>query len=429
MPKQNRINFTKAEIEGLPLPEDGKRVWYWDTKTNGLALRISSKGNRRFYVYRWVSGKPQQISIGSYPDVTIEQARRKAAELNGAAAQGVDLKKAAKSTRGEMTFGKLFEWYFENHSVHKKSQRDDEMQFRLHFQGMVNTRLSKITKSDLRALHQEIANKVRKVDEESGTVLRSGHHAANKALRLMRAVFNAAISDDLFKGENPALHIKWFKEESRERRLMPSEIQNFLIAVQNEENEAIRDFVRLSLLTGARRSNVLSMRWDNINLEDRIWRIPETKNGKPQEIPLEDQEVVILRQRKQDSTSEWVFPGEGRTGHLQEPKKGWARILKRAGITDLRIHDLRRSLGSFMADAGASQLMIGKALNHLDPTSTEIYARLSQDALRGYKRKAHALIGTVVIPESTPAKAERSHNAKAIASSIARVRKRKSLRN
>lgn len=393
MPKKNHFHFKKEDIEALPLPEGDKRVWYWDTKCPGLALRISGKGYRIFYLYRWVGGKPQQKSLGTFPSMTLEQARRRAAELNGAVAVGQeDLQKASSSTRGEKTFKELFDWYFENYSKHKKSKNDDEMQNRLHFHGLASKRLSKITKADLRQLHREIAEKTRRVDDEGETVRRTGHYAANKALRLLRTVFNAAIKEDLYKGPNPAMHIDWFKEESRERRLMPSEIPTFLQAVDDEPNETVKDFVLMSLLTGARKSNVLEMRWEHIDFDSRHWYIPMTKNGKPQDVPLEDQELEILKRRKEKAEGPWVFPGDGGTGHMQDPRKGWLRILKRANLQGLRLHDLRRSLGSLMVDTGASLPMIGKALNHLSPSSTAIYARLSSQPVRDAKRKALAVL-------------------------------------
>ncbi len=155
-----------------------------------------------------------------------------------------------------------------------------------------------------------------------------------------------------------------------------------------ENNDTIRDYFILSLLTGARRSNVLAMKWEQINLEQGEWRIPETKNGTPQIITLSEEALVLLQNRKATADGEYVFPGTGSSGHLMEPKKGWERILTRAGITDLRIHDLRRTLGSWQAKTGASLSIIGKSLNHKSPTTTAIYARLDLDPVRESVEKA-----------------------------------------
>lgn len=151
----------------------------------------------------------------------------------------------------------------------------------------------------------------------------------------------------------------------------------------------MQDYILLSLFTGARRSNVLGMRWDQVDLAGRTWRIPRTKAGRSQVIPLEDAEIAILERRRSDAGgSVFVFPSESASGHRTSVYIGWSCILAKAGIKDLRIRDLRRSLGSWMADTGASLPMIGHALDHSSPRSTMIYARLSLDPMREAKRRA-----------------------------------------
>lgn len=138
----------------------------------------------------------------------------------------------------------------------------------------------------------------------------------------------------------------------------------------------------MSLLTGARRSNVLAMRWEDISFERAEWRIALTKNGTPQTVTLSPEAVGILGNRMPVETAGYVFPGLGKHGHLVEPIKGWKRILERSGIQNLRIHDLRRTLGSWQAKTGASLSIIGKSLNHKSPSTTAIYARLDLDPVR-----------------------------------------------
>ena len=172
-----------------------------------------------------------------------------------------------------------------------------------------------------------------------------------------------------------------FRTISRDRFLEADELPRFFKSLSDEENHTLRDYVLISLLTGARRANVLSMRWKQVHLERGYWNIPETKNGTSQRVVLVPAAVDILRKR-QENGSEFVFPGSDPVKHLVDPKRGWKRILQRANISNLRIHDLRRSLGSWQAATGASLSMIGKSLNHKNVNSTAIYARLNLDPVR-----------------------------------------------
>jgi integrase len=124
------------------------------------------------------------------------------------------------------------------------------------------------------------------------------------------------------------------------------------------------------------------MRWENISFQDQTWYIPETKNGDPQLVPLPDSAISILQNISGDNKG-WVFPSvTSASGHLEDPKKAWHRVLENAEIDNLRLHDLRRTLGSWMAATGANQFVIGKSLNHKSQESTAIYARLDIDPVR-----------------------------------------------
>jgi integrase len=130
------------------------------------------------------------------------------------------------------------------------------------------------------------------------------------------------------------------------------------------------------------------MRWKELDLEQGTWEIPVTKTGDPQTVTLAMEAIEILKIRKSNRSSFFVFPGNGKTGHLVEPKAGWKRILERAGIKSLRIHDLRRTLGSWQAITGASLPIIGKSLNHKNVSTTAIYARLNLDPVRESVQRA-----------------------------------------
>lgn len=365
----SKFNFTKATIDALPLPEKGWK-YYYDLKVQGLGIGIGSTGKRSFILYRKINGKPERIILGRYPDVTIEQARGKASELNSEIAKGINPGEIKRGKKAELTFAELFAEYLEHHSkLKKKTWTEDVAQFNTHLAKPLGSRkLSAINRTHIATIHS--------------CITKAGHPTtANRVKALISSIFGWSISTGLWH-INPAIGIKLNKEKSRDRFLQGDELPRFFKALAEEENITLRDYFLLSLLTGARRSNVLAMKWSDVNLDRAEWRIEETKNGTPQTVVLSPEAVEVLRNRKPSECATFVFPGTGGTGHLMEPKKGWKRILERAEISDLRIHDLRRTLGSWQAKTGASLSIIGKSLNHKNQSTTAIYARLDLDPVR-----------------------------------------------
>lgn len=210
-------------------------------------------------------------------------------------------------------------------------------------------------------------------------------------LALVSSVFSEAIRAELYAGLNPCRGVRRHKENKRSRFLTPGELPAFFKAVAECRNPVARDYIKMSLVTGARRSNVLAMRWDQINFNSNEWLIPVTKNGEPQTIPLLPQALEILAERKADpdaANSPFVFPSTGAKGHLVEPKRAWDTIRKKAGIEDVRLHDLRRTFGAWMAGSGANLSIIGKSLNHKSLDTTKTYDRLWSDPVRAAMEKA-----------------------------------------
>ncbi len=373
----HRFSFTKATLNKLSSPDKGKRAYYYDTKINGFGMAVTDKGSKTFLVYRKINGKPERITIGRYPDISLDEARAQAHDINAAIARGEN-PNAARRKDKEWTLTYLFSLYLDNYAkAHKKTWQEDAAQYQRYLEDWGARRLSSLKKADIQERHLKIG------DEH-------GHYAANRLLSLLQTLFNWA-KEWGWDQPNPVHGIKRFKEKSRERFLQAHELPRFFQALEVETNTTIRDYVWLSLLTGARRSNVLAMRWQELQLEQAIWHIPETKNGTSQRIPLMTRAVDILHQRRaQLPQAEFVFPSHSQTGHLMEPKKAWKKLLERAQLEDLRLHDLRRSLGSWQAATGANMSVISKTLNHKDIATTEIYARLDLEPVREAMEKATA---------------------------------------
>ncbi|MBF0137422.1 MAG: tyrosine-type recombinase/integrase [Magnetococcales bacterium] len=374
---EKKFNFTKKTLEALE-PSATGAVYYHDTGVKGLTLRVTAGGAKTFVLYRKINGRPERITLGRFPDMTIEQARGRASQANAAIASGENPADVTREAKRELTLEELFQAFLTRYAkAHKRSWQGDQEQFDRYLTHWKNRKLTAIKREDVQALHARIGQE-------------NGPYAANRLVALLSAMFGKAVEWGLWSGGNPTVGITKFKEKSRERFLQGDELPRFFKAVAEEPNETARDYFLVSLLTGARRANVQAMRWDQISFERSEWRIVDTKNGDPITIPLVGHVVDILKTRKDASQgNEWVFPGHGVTGHLVEPKTAWARILERAGIEDLRIHDLRRSLGSWQAMTGASLAIIGKSLGHKNVTTTMIYSRLNIDPVR-------ASVGTAV---------------------------------
>lgn len=373
--KARKFAFTKLRIESLCSTET--RDTYYDTKIVGLGIMIFRSGKKTYFLYTRDAYRPIKVKLGSFSEMTVEEARAKAVHVKNQIGNGINPIEAKRQVRAQITFGELFDRYMEEYAkVHKKSWREDESMNQHFFQGYRTKRLHEISSRMLSELHRKIGTE-------------RGKRRANYTIDIIRGVYNKAIQWELFSGQNPARNVTKYRLQSRERFLLPHELPKFFEALNTEKNHTIRDFIWLSLLTGARRSNVQAMRWDELDLTNGLWRIPMTKNGTSQLVPVVGKAIDILLVRKEKATSEWVFPGrKSKSGHLQEPKAAWANVLKRAGITNLRIHDLRRSMGSYLAATGANSFVIGKALNHQSISSTAIYARLSVEPVRLAVEKA-----------------------------------------
>lgn len=268
-----------------------------------------------------------------------------------------------------LTFGQAFATYCEVHAKrHLKSYEEILGLYRRYLTCLEDKKLNEIRRIGVQCLHDAIGKN-------------AGKPAANKAIELISVVYNKMITWQLYEGVNPGTLIKKFPTKQRSRFLQRNEMKPFLEAVKSCKSVHVADICMIALLTGARSGNVLSMRWDDIDLANSIWTIPETetKTGEEYKIPLIPEAVSILKRRKRKCRipgNPYVFPSStSKTGYMHNIRKSWYFILRRAGLSNFRFHDLRRSMGSWQVMTGASLPVIGKTLCHSSPQSTAIYAR------------------------------------------------------
>ena len=378
-----RLALTKTFIRELECPADQRVVVVYDVAVPSLCVHVSKRG-RSFYIYRKLHGRPLRYKLGPFPDLSVENARKLAQKHLGLLVEGVDPREERRRIRTSVTLKELFDRWDREHAEPRhtpKTRLTDKNRFETCFAGWSNKKIATIREDHVRAFHVELAET-------------RGKTTANRAVQLLRRLLNFARVNP-----NPAGNraISFFREKSRDRFLQADELPRFIRALDAEPNETLRDFFYVALLTGARRSNVQSMRWDELDLDRSTWTIPaeKFKNHEPQHVHLAESTKTILRRRIEEAKAKvesgdrryegWVFPSKrlaAKTPHLTEPKAAWARVLKHAGIRDLRVHDLRRTLGSWQAVLGASLPVIGKSLGHLNQATTAIYARLNLDPVR-----------------------------------------------
>jgi integrase len=414
----NYVTLTSNEaVAALPLPAAGKsRAIYFDARRTGLAVYVYETGARTFYLVRRPDNArgSEQIKIGRFPMWKLAQARKECDRLAGKLADHVNPNAEKRKQRDRPTLGAVFETYLADRAAKgKKRTADFRAMFELYLGTLPDVKKKharKRVKPDAavdwsqRKAHEITHAEVVALHASIGTD--SGRTTANRVVELLSAMFNRA------KLPNPADGIEPFPETKRIRWLTGEEIKRFFAALDAEHVDS-RDLFMLSLWTGARRANVCGMRWADMDLASALWTVPgeKSKSGEPLVIPITTAALEVLQLRRAalvDAAtggllSEWVFPGGSKAGHVtQFAKDRWEVIRKRAGLEDVRIHDLRRSLGSWMVNTGASIAIIGAALGHKDAKPTEVYARLSVAPVRDAMETAQAAILAAAKPATPP---------------------------
>lgn len=290
-----------------------------------------------------------------------------------------------------MTLGEFIPIYLRNHVARLKNH----LQTRRRIERFVG-QLAAIELGDLKRL--QVMEWHRAIGETHGP------HAANLALQNLRAMYARAADWDVFDGKNPGDHIKKFPKHSRERFVQTHEMPYLISAIEEEMPRAAAYFFML-LWTGCRRDEARCAKWTDLDLDGALWHKPTTKTGVPHTVPLPAQ--LVTRLRDLPRINEWVFASSEnvqngfRAGQwsVTAVEWSWRRIRRTAGLTDVRIHDLRRTAASWLAISGENLPVIQRVLNHTSLTSTQIYARLSVTPVRrALNEQAERMLASVPFP-------------------------------
>lgn len=380
------LRFSKEAILALPIP--ARRTRYADAKQPGLIVAINPGGSRVYYVFKRSRGKLYEERVGDVTAISVEAAREKARAILADLDQGRDPGPNAARKRAGETFGDLWIWWADNYGRPRRARWSaTQATYDNHIAKRLGLRpMSLLSRADVRDLHRAIGKE-------------AGERTANVVLGLVRVVINKAITEGRWLGINPAAGLEGFKRPARARVLSREEAKRLReaiaatrMATRRPAQFDVADLAELLLLTGQRLGNVLTMRWDEVDLDHGAWVIPRTKAGRVHGVALSSAEVALLRERlARDGRGEYVFPAraDSKTKHMTRPAAGWRALLKRAGIENFTLHDLRRSHGSWLLAAGVSLDAISKIMDHSSVAVTEkVYAHLDLTAKRAAKQRA-----------------------------------------
>ncbi len=372
------VRLTKTVVEGIQ-PDPAKRLIVWDSIVPNFGVRVTPKGARTYMVLYTHKGRQRWSIIGPHGPLTVDQARDSAKGIVREAAGGKDPAGERQRARKIPTLETFFTSYLSDYArVHKKasSVTGDKTIFEKHLKPALGAkRLDEITRGDVARFHAE----------RSATPV-----VANRCLALLSKMHNLAVEWGVLDpaAENPTRFQKKYPERGRRRYLGPDELKRLGEALRTIEagakklpaTRAAVMAIRLILLTGCRRGEVLNLRWAEVDLPAGMLRLSDSKTGK-KDVVLNQPAAELLAGLKKDPSG-FVIPGRKAGAPMVELKKTWARACALASLEDLHIHDLRHSYASFGVGLGATLPVIGALLGHTQSRTTSRYAHLADDPLR-----------------------------------------------
>jgi integrase len=360
-------------VKTLPAPKSGSQITY-DTEVKGFGARITAAGARSFILnYRTRIGRERRYTIGNFPDWKTAAARAEAAELKKRIDRGGDPLGDIHDGRKAPTVGDLCDRFVAEYLPRKRPSTQKSYQQQIEGEirpALGRLKVAEVVFTDVDGLHRAISKRAL--------------YRANRCVALLSRMFSMSIRWGL-RTDNPCRGIERNQEFKRRRYLSAEELGRLTIALASCKDQQSADIIRMLLLTGARRGEVLAATWDDINLVAGTWSKPAatTKQKSEHQVPLSAAARALLTglRRRLPAGAKWLFPvSDG--GHRKDVKDAWAAICGAATIKNARVHDLRHTYASVLASTGQSLPIIGALLGHTTPSTTARYAHLFDDPLR-----------------------------------------------
>jgi len=407
-----RVRITKEVVDGAEKGERDRIIW--DKAISGFGLKVTPAGRKTYFLYyRTKSGQQRRPTIDTHGNVTADEARKIAKLWAGIVAGGGDPSKERQDARREETIADLAARYLTDYAKPHKKKRtyeEDNRNLTKHIlPALGRIKIGAISREDVARFHNS-----RKTQPAN----------ANRCLSILSHVLTMAEKWGLRSdGSNPCRHVERFPEKGRERLLSPEELGRLgdaltsmapapgaaleplaqktkkkgapsrqLVARHRDAagryEDAPEDWrsiacIRLLLLTGGRLSEILTLRWEWVDFQRGVARLPDSKTG-AKNLPLSAPALVLLQHLSgsDGSPSGYVLPGDREGEYFKGIQKSWQRIRKAAELADVRLHDLRHAFASIAVAAGDSLFLVGKVLGHRQASTTERYAHLAPDPIR-----------------------------------------------
>ncbi len=384
------IQLTQQFARNSTCPPGRRKCDFYDATCSGLILEVRASGGKTYYLrYQDKRGRTRQLRLAPENDVSLQQARKLADTARRQIILGGDPAQERDEAKQVPTFAQFIQdQYLPFVRTYKRSWSTDESLLRNHLLPRLGSRyLDEIVRTDIQKLHQE--------RHAAGAAPGS----ANRLLILLRYIFNLALRWEVPGVKaNPCRGVPLLQENNqRERYLSQPEAQRLYQALCQSDNPLLSYIVPMLILTGARKREVLDARWEDFDLQRRIWRIAMSKSGKARHVPLSDGAVQILGTVPHQEGCPWAFANPKTGKPFVSIFYAWDTARKRAGLADVRIHDLRHSFASLLVNAGRTLYEVQHILGHTQVKTTQRYAHLSQDTLREAANEATKAVGGVML--------------------------------
>jgi integrase len=381
--------LTKRLVESAS-PQN-KDILLWDSELKGFLCKITPTGKRNYFLYyRTKDGRQRKPKIGDHGAITCEQARVIAQQWLADTTHGKDPSAERQTLRANPTLTEFAERYMTDYAPRKKigSRKEDQRLWEQHILPTLGAfKVSSLTRDDILKLQHSL--------QHLSTT-------ANRVLSLLSKAFNLA---ELWgyrpDHSNPCRHVKKYAEQKRERFLSQQEISCLMDVLEKEETQGIElpcviYAIRLLLLTGCRLSEILTLRWQEVDFEKKCLNLSDSKTGK-KVVYLSPVSLEVLQAVPRTEGNEYVIWGKKKESHLINLQKPWVRIRKKAGLENVRLHDLRHTFASVAAANGLSLPVIGALLGHKQTQTTARYAHLiGQTLLDATEKISNKMVNNVI---------------------------------